>query len=720
MVDAPPPPPRWQRWLLPLLIGVTPPLTTLLGIATNIATDNNEPPPAWLAPIVKHPWETVGAVTLLSTIVALLSYLMSERREAAQAAQAAAAAQDQREQLLARVESLVSLQLDNLLGHQVQVRQHIQITPDVVRPPWRSWSRMRRSSSAEPLSHASLLGVFDQYLQQLLILGHAGAGKTTRLLELARQLTERARTNPRERIPIVLTLSSWKPGQSIRRWLASALRDAIGASPAYARTLAASNMLLLLLDGLDEVPAEDRVGCIHAINTYLHEGLLSPPLVVCCRSDIYQMSGEELQLAGAIELAPLDIAAIETALGASTGTAAVLKTLQTDPLLHELVTTPLMLTVLLLAHGGQSLPEVHAQTIEQRRAALFDAYIRQMLEQRPLEPQYPAAPALRTLWWLAQGMRTLHRTEFLLDDVQPAEVLSPRGLRWYRWLVRACFLLIGLLSIGSAGAVIMCVLGWLEDGQRGAVIGAIVGVYLGICMGGIGAGMYTGFLLDLDEIVRHERLKWSWTAIWRGRGWLVYTAATNGLLIAAFGWLRSGAVAALASGLLGAALMGLIVGARLGLQPQDLARQVAPLMGIRASLRTGVAIAVLNGISLALGLGLIFALITALSRRSLIEVGGIAGVGAIMGLTIGLAMGLGGGVGSFVQHYALRAILRIGGLLPWRAVDFLDALSSRLFLERIGAVYRFRHRQLHDHIANLTAEKIKALAADDSRRSSLG
>lgn len=54
-----------------------------------------------------------------------------------------------------------------------------------------------------------ILDVFDEVGGALLILGAPGTGKTTLLLELARDLLDRAEHDPTHPIPVVFPLSSW-------------------------------------------------------------------------------------------------------------------------------------------------------------------------------------------------------------------------------------------------------------------------------------------------------------------------------------------------------------------------------------------------------------------------------------------------------------------------------------------------------------------------------
>jgi predicted NACHT family NTPase len=87
----------------------------------------------------------------------------------------------------------------------------------------------------------------------LLILGEPGSGKTTTLLQLARTLLDRAQIDIKERVPIVLRLSSWKRGQPLAEWISNELSEKCRVPTRISRLWLKRDYLLPLLDGLDEV-----------------------------------------------------------------------------------------------------------------------------------------------------------------------------------------------------------------------------------------------------------------------------------------------------------------------------------------------------------------------------------------------------------------------------------------------------------------------------------
>jgi hypothetical protein len=61
---------------------------------------------------------------------------------------------------------------------------------------------------------------------------------------------------------------------------------------------------------------------------------------------------------------------------------------------------------------------------------------------------------------------------------------------------------------------------------------------------------------------------------------------------------------------------------------------------------------------------------------------------------------LGGGV-ACIQHFSLRFVLWQSGTIPWNFARFLNYCVEQRLLLRVGGRYRFLHRELLDHFAQL-------------------
>ena len=98
--------------------------------------------------------------------------------------------------------------------------------------------------------------------QQLLILGAPGAGKTTTLLQLARELITLARSNENEPIPVLLDLSAWKEKkQAIDEFIVAELKDKYAVPAKLSKHLLDKHQLIPLLDGLDKL--KEKLSLIH-------------------------------------------------------------------------------------------------------------------------------------------------------------------------------------------------------------------------------------------------------------------------------------------------------------------------------------------------------------------------------------------------------------------------------------------------------------------------
>ena len=79
-------------------------------------------------------------------------------------------------------------------------------------------------------------------------------------------------------------------------------------------------------------------------------------------------------------------------------------------------------------------------------------------------------------------------------------------------------------------------------------------------------------------------------------------------------------------------------------------------------------------------------------------------------LTISLSLALyygiiwAGGL-DLIKYCGFRLILGFSGIMPWNITRFLDYCTERLILQRVGNRYRFIHRLVQEHFANLEIQK---------------
>ena len=221
--------------------------------------------------------------------------------------------------------------------------------PETVSYPW----TIKRESSQQTLPVGmSMLNIFQEIGlgRSLLILGAPGSGKTTMLLELTRQLLERARQNETEPVPIVFNLASWTEKQSLAEWLATELNAVYYVPKKTALVWIKENKLLLLLDGLDEVKPESRDKCVDAINQFRKEKGLTC-IAVCSRSQEYSELNTRLSFNGAIEIQPLTSNQVTEYFNRfGNSLAGIQQVIQKDVALQKLAESPLFLSIMTLAY----------------------------------------------------------------------------------------------------------------------------------------------------------------------------------------------------------------------------------------------------------------------------------------------------------------------------------------------------------------------------------
>jgi hypothetical protein len=363
--------------------------------------------------------------------------------------------------------------IDGVLKHSLHNEVLISLGKreigDAVDAPWKYTVEVSDAVNSVSLEDRDVSTIYDT-VGLLLILGEPGSGKTTTLLDLARTLLDRAGNDIKERVPVVLNLSSWKKKQVLAEWISGELSDKYRVPRKIAHFWLQNNYLLPLLDGLDEIETANQPECVAAINALIEESNPSG-LVVCCRLNEYRWLPERLKLNGAICLEPLSEGEVAKylAIGGS-NLAALHDAVGTDPVLGELAQTPLMLSIMSLAGQGIGIDEFTRQkgdSLDERRKQIFHVYVEQMFQRKGTASlAFPKEKTIGWLSWLAGKMRKHSQSEFLVEGLQPTW-LGP-------WEERGGYASAVALSLAAIFALICVLTGGLIGVLTGGLIDGLI------------------------------------------------------------------------------------------------------------------------------------------------------------------------------------------------------------------------------------------------------
>lgn len=590
--------------------------------------------------------------------------------------------------------------LEESLHEMALLELGVKEEPTAVYHPW----IIKKEIKGETLpAGKSMLEIFQEVGmgRSLLILGAPGSGKTTMLLELTRQLIERARNDKLAPIPFVFNLASWTEEQSLADWLAEQL-NIVYFVPKKSTVWLLKNktwVTQLLLDGLDEVKAENRVKCIEAINLFRKEYDLIP-MVVCSRVEEYSAIKDRLCLEGAITIQPLTTTQVNTYFrhfGKSL--TAIKQLLKKDKIIRGLAKTPLMLSIMTLAYKDREADELIASgDPEEKRRLLIDAYVAKRFEHttRTTNTTFSRMETLHYLSWLARRMIQQSVVTYQIELMQPRWIEKQPQRRLYGWYTG---LILGLTS-GLIGGLI----GERIGGALGGLIGGLVLGLMGALVGGL-----------RSKISMADKVEWSSMldiVSILGQGLvdvalLVITGGVTGFLILMLIiWLIAEEVAwpiGVPIGILG---VGLIGGLGIWLFVVVIRKMIDRLREWLTSLISEkIEETTKPGQHLKQTLynSLLFTVAGTLISGTISLAGIFFGRNSWMVFGVPILVGLMGGFIPVIQHYCLRWILVRQRLLPRKLIPFLDYATELIFLRRVGGSYIFVHRLLMEYFAEMDA-----------------
>lgn len=633
-----------------------------------------------------------------------------------------------RQALLSKVSNYwVKGVLETSLQDQVLLELGLEHRPNAVASPWNIAVETDKQPPKPLPPGTQIISIFDRIGtgRTLLILGEPGSGKTTTLLQLARDLLVRAEQDSGHLLPVVLNLSSWAgERQSIAQWLVEELNTKYQVPKKIGQRWVEQQQLLLLLDGLDEVRMQDRDACITVLNAFQQEN--GTEIVLCSRIRDYESLSSRLNFQSAIYLQLLTPEQICNYLNhLSSDTTGLSKLLVEEPTMQELAQSPLMLNIMVLAYqevSAQSLPTLNPA--EDRRKQLFDLYVERMLKRRGVDPRYSKRQTVQWLIWLAQHIYRESQTVFLIEQMQPQWLKTQAQQRVYQiGVMLLIFAIWGTLQtglgtgyhfyrdpeystyqaaaklaegflIGFVGSLVYGLIGGFAiDFVKGRIGRLANGLLLGLIYGlistythgntqiGLGDGLLYGLIgifmypFIQNKIEPADSIKWSWQ---KTRNNFMFGVLVVVVYVLGGGSLR----AAFVFGLMATLISGFD-------KISEVDRRTLPNQGIWKSAA--------NARTLFLTIGLLTGLLIGIVENPLL--------GFAQGLIVcGLAGALFGGQGSGVtciKHLILRCILWRNGCIPWNYALFLNYATDRIFLQKVGGGYIFIHRLLMEHFAQM-------------------
>jgi hypothetical protein len=245
----------------------------------------------------------------------------------------------------------------------------------------------------------------------------------------------------------------------------------------------------------------------------------------------------------------------------------------------------------------------------------------------------------------------------------------------------------------------------------------------GLANNGLGNGLFWGLLFGLvsgisygligDEIKTVEKIKFSVKTYSEGviTGMVlgIIFGVILGVILAVYLWvtlgegiyLIYGVILGVIIGVICGMIFGLIIGFIYGIDGQEIENKTFPNQGIyQSAINTIIITSIIcipvaplmffirlwfikpaNGLSPTSELSFIYPL--------------------VFGVFLGLFIAIPKSGTPAIKHLVLRVILWSNGYIPWNYARFLDYCTERLFLQRVGGRYRFIHKLLQDHFAQM-------------------
>ncbi|MEQ8971019.1 MAG: trypsin-like peptidase domain-containing protein [Coleofasciculus sp. C1-SOL-03] len=598
--------------------------------------------------------------------------------------------------LLNFVKTEIASRLAQSLHKQVYLEINKTFDLNQVTPPWKVDIKVGNKPTKRCPDDTHIIEVFDKpdISGRLLILGAPGSGKTTMLLQLAEVLVRRCITNVVLPVPVLLNLSTWNQKfVDISTWILSDLKLKYGVREDIAKNWIKEERILPLLDGLDELISERQETCIEAINDFLNNWS-STPIVVCSRSEEYQICETNLALNGAAILQPLTDNQISQYL-LMVKCEWLWNLVQNDKKLiakDGLLRTPLMLTILVIS-SRKIQPQIwkNEQNLTIRRKIWVEAFIadclsRQCRKSIDLSPKKNSRLTTeqeeRIKHWLGCLARILissQKTEFFIEELQP-RLLSNR----FQLVIYG---LIGGMVGGTFGSLVGFIfLGLIFDIKFGAAFGFSAAMVAGLFYANFGEDTISPSNSIILSIKAFHIKRLSNNFLNGIRFGVFYGVIFGIIYLITKSDIKNGCLLSLIYCL----FYGIIYTISKSVTYAEVDVRKHDNQGIRRSLSNSLILCLLSiPVGILMALSIKYFKIVELNTWEILIVG--CGCG-YFGLDSG-------GFSATCKHISLRISLYLFGYSPLNYSKFLRYCTEQGLLQRVGGGYRFVHSLLREHFA---------------------
>jgi len=650
-----------------------------------------------------------------------------------------------RQALLSQMGTEVESRLAQSLHHAVLLNLGKEQQPHQVQRPWDVSVKVGEQRTFQLPSETSILEVFENPAinGKFLILGKPGGGKTTTLLELAQALVERAETDSDAPIPVILELSEWrtvtkrefpdfwnqeKYDPSIKEWILSQLWSK-GVSQEIGEQWIREKELVLLLDGLDELPSERQAKCVRAINQFLDSEFSPLHLVVCSRKEEYEEYEEVLHLNGAIYLEDLSVEQIQHYF-TSVNLGEFWESIKDSEKIVNFISQPLFLAITSIAYQQIDVEEWRNCNTEQRaidyllgiyRILAINGGASSTLDssKRDIENRL----IHRRLVWVSKYLEACKQPEIIITKLQPIVLFE--GTDLYRMIDNFIATLLSLFWFYIVNKPLKIYISSISYESN-----FIVDIFLFLALKLPIFFMITGFCLvpffiliqkgtESEEIQLNEfsLFRFSNTYIFFKtmivfilKGLAFFTFLLLGIVI----W-RSFSVIfqslsfiqllneSISQGVFYLYIIIIYTPLFLTLSVSQNNSNTERNRKTESKYVTQLFLITTNTLSLTIFWFLYYTVVVKSAMAINIFSGAFPwDVPVVISILIGIVFG--GGYGLF-RHFLLRFVLYKYDYMPWNINSFLNYCTKQMILQRVGNRYRFIHRLVQEHFANLEIQK---------------